>query len=38
MPGLRVIHFDSDITDDDVSIVYSITVHAQSISRRATYI
>ena len=36
MPGLRVIKFDHDITDDDVSISYSITMYKQIISRRAT--
>ena len=36
MPGLRVINFDHDITDDDVLISYSITIYTQSISRRAT--
>ena len=38
MPGLRVIKFDHDITDDDVSISYSISMYIQSISRKATYI
>ena len=31
IPGLRVIKFDRDITDDDVSISYHVTIYTQSI-------